>query len=117
MQIVQKLSTTDRGANHFGSTGTNTVITDLKHKIDNDKHSCQVERTLTKERKDSLRKLIEEYEDIFAADYKDIANKPPKYFHHIDTGDHPPIKKASYRTPPEYMPWVREEINNLLKNE
>ena len=52
-----------------------------------------------------LRKLLEEYSDVFALDDSELGCTNLVQ-HVIDTGDHPPIKQQPYRTPVLY----REKI-------
>jgi deoxyuridine 5'-triphosphate nucleotidohydrolase len=116
MQVVEELPQTNRNNQGFGSTGTHAVITDLEHKKETDKSTYEVEKVLTTTEKSQLHELIKDFEDIFATDYKDIVHKKPKYFHDIDTGNHPPIRQNPYRAPPKYLPWIRQELQTLLEN-
>ena len=120
LQEVQNLEETKRGDQGFGSTGLNIVkiITELKHgNQSTDKHTYQIGEQLTSNQAQQLKKLTHQYEDVFATCFADIKLRQPKYLHDIDTGDHPPIKKMPYRTPPAYQEWQRNEIADMYKND
>ncbi len=64
---------------------------------------------LTEEQSLQLRKLLEEYSDVFALDDSELGCTNLVQ-HVIDTGDHPPIKQQPYRTPVVY----REKIAKMI---
>jgi hypothetical protein len=108
MKQVAKLSPTKRSQQGFGSTGVY-----LTQEVE---PTYQLEPTLPASQQEELRTLINRFSDIFAIDYSKIAAKEPKYFHDIDTGDHPPIKQNPYRIPPGQLKEVRQELKKLLDN-
>ena len=119
MYEVTELDKTKRGDQGFGSTDVNAVkvITELKHNTQvEDKHTYAIGTQLTTGQVEQIKKLTHGYEDIFATSFADIKLRQPKYFHDIDTGDHPPIKRAPYRTPPAYQEWQRKEIDQMYDN-
>src|SRR5213080_157564 len=115
---------TQRGTGGFGSTGINAVvikktITDFKHAKDDEeesKHTYQLGTLLTIQQKEQVMRLLEDYEDVLATDFKQLKLKSPKYLHDCDTGDHPPIKMRPYRMPYAYQEWQDEEVEKMKKN-
>jgi len=82
------------------------MITDFKHAKDDEeesKHTYQLGTLLTGQQKEQVTRLLEDYEDVLATDFKQLKLKSPKYLHDCDTGDHPPIKMRSYRMPYAYQ--------------
>src|SRR6201985_2789619 len=116
---VERIDETKRGVEGFGSTGVNIakLVTETKHLPKNaNRKAYTLGEQLTKQQDQELRGLIEEYQGIFATSHDEITLKPPKHFHHIDVGGHPPIKCAPYRMPPAYQEWQQEEIRNMAES-
>ena len=68
---------------------------------------------MNEEQKQQMLDLISEYRDIFATSLKDLGTCDLiKY--DIDTGSHPPIKKAPYRANAIKREQIREHIKQLL---
>jgi len=72
------------------------------------------ESDLSREEKWRLQELLLEYEDVFVDQLYEAerANYAP---HRIDTGNHPPIFRASYRVSPQERELIHGEVDKLLK--
>ena len=70
---------------------------------------------VTKEMKAPLRELLQEYSDIFSEQGYDIG-KTDVIQHHIDTGDHRPIRLRPYRTPHKLKAEMQKHVQEMLKN-
>ena len=124
VQEASRLDTTERGTNGFGSTGVNAVIakkiineTTHQKEEPGDKQAFKIGENTNGQQKEIIRALATEFQDVFATSFADIKLKTPKYFHDIDTGDHPPIRRTAYRTPEAYKGWQRKEIKDMVDND
>jgi RNase H-like domain found in reverse transcriptase/Reverse transcriptase (RNA-dependent DNA polymerase) len=61
-----------------------------------------------------LRELLQEYSDIFSEQGYDIG-KTDVIQHHIDTGNHRPIRLRPYRTPHKLKAEMKKHIDDMLK--
>jgi deoxyuridine 5'-triphosphate nucleotidohydrolase len=114
---------TTRGKDGFGSTSIHNVRRDTKDKMNlthqdttGDKHAYHLGIRLTEDEKQQIHWLMQKYPDVLAVSFEELQRARTDHKHHIDTGDHAPIKKAPYRLPPHYKQWVRDEIEELKKN-
>ena len=76
------------------------MITDFKHAKDDEeesKHTYQLGTLLTNQQKEQVMRLLEDYEDVLATNFKQLKLKSPKYLYNCDIGDHLPIKMRPYR--------------------
>src|ERR1700677_1732158 len=112
--------TTARGQGRFGSTGVNAAIVNRqqisvnrKEEGKNDRLAVKIGRDLQEGQIMEIKVIINRNQDIFVTSLESTTGADPKYQHHIDTGDHEPIKKAPYCLNPSYRKWVTEEITRL----
>ena len=70
---------------------------------------------LEPKQKDDLIKLIMEFSDIIAKD-KDDTGRTNITQHRINTGDAMPIAQNAYRCPPIEHNFIKEEVQQMLKN-
>ena len=69
--------------------------------------------SVSKETQEGVRKLVEEYEEIFAKSKYDLGNFSAIH-HSIDTGDAMPVKLGLRRTPVHYLEEERKIIEGML---
>src|SRR4051812_47362630 len=79
-----------------------------------DKHTYKIGANLTKEQKQIIKKIMQEYEDRLVTNFDAIISLTPTCIHDVDIGDAKPIKKAPYRIPYQYREWVEEELSRML---
>ena len=60
-----------------------------------------------------LKALLVEYRDIFSSS-KTVTGKCTLVKHHINTGDHPPLRQRAYRTSPEKREEIDRQVAALL---
>ena len=65
---------------------------------------------LTREQRQQLEKLLDDYKDIF----NDIPGPADFQPYHLDTGQHPPVSQAPYRPGLNWKDKVREAVDKLL---
>ena len=61
-----------------------------------DKHAYKLGDQLTKRQQQEIRDLMESYPDVLAVSFDELQKARTNYRHHIDTGDHKPIKSNAY---------------------
>ena len=110
------------GNKGFGSTGIHNVRQTPKTQIKTehqetakDKHAYKLGDKLTKRQQQEIRDLMKSYPDVLAVSFDELQKARINYHHHIDTGDHRPIKSNAYRLPPHHKQWVQDEIQELLR--
>ena len=69
---------------------------------------------VNKQTRHDLERLLQENNDAFAEDERQIGTTPVIKMS-IDNGDHPPIAKKPYALALKHYNWVRDEIDKLLK--
>ena len=69
---------------------------------------------IMEEQQNALKKLCDEYKDIFSTDLSDIG-KTPLIEMEIDTSDSPPITPKPYTLPLKHATWVQKELEILEK--
>ena len=69
---------------------------------------------LTESQKADLQNLLNEYRDIFALKPNELG-RTNVVQHHIDTGDHPPIKQRPYRVPMAQRERIERCIDDMLE--
>ena len=74
-------------------------------------YEASIEELNAGQRRD-LRKLLVDYEDVFARHSKDIG-KAEGVKHHIDTGDEPPVSQRPRRQPKAYTGEIQDQIKKL----
>ena len=62
-----------------------------------------------------LRQVLQDYSDLFSTRDYDIG-KTDVIHHHIDTGNHRPIRLRPYRTPHKLKTEMKTHIEEMLKN-
>lgn len=77
-----------------GDPTLNLPVQETQDSVPVDLSNC----TLTLEEQTRLRSLVDEYRDIFAV-HPDELGHTNLVQHHIETGDHPPIRSRPYRVP------------------
>lgn len=82
-------------------TDNNTVPLDLS------------DSTLTADQKVQLQTLVNEYRDIFALS-PDELGRTDLVQHHIDTGDHAPIRQRPYRVSDKQRGIIEEHVTDML---
>src|SRR4051812_8635589 len=119
LREVKELSLTKRGTSGFGSTDVKAVvikkeITQTKHEQQStDKFGYKTGPKLDRNQTERIHQLLYEFQDVLATSFEDIRVSEPVFKHHIDTGDHKPIKKRPYRIPPAHREWQRKENQRL----
>ena len=89
VQTRQELEGTSRGTGRFGSTNDEDMTT---YFLNQEKDDKPVERQeLTTEQDQALNQLLNEYEDIFAAELHELG-RVNQVQHVIDTGNERPIR-------------------------
>ena len=63
----------------------------------------------------ALKKICEEYKDIFSLHQGDIGHTILPIID-TDTGDHPPIKQKPYMLPLKHTQWIYKELETLQKS-
>ena len=71
---------------------------------------------LNPEQQDSLRALLNEYRDIFAVTPEELG-RTNLVHHHIDTGNHPPLRSRPYRVPHAQKETIENHINDMLSRD
>ena len=66
------------------------------------------------EDKNKLRNLLYDFRHIFATKLEDLRGTNLVQ-HHIDTGDHPPIKQRPYRTSPENRKEIDRQVQEMCE--
>ena len=80
---------------------------DLVHQdTSNDKHAYHLGKQLTEDQQRKICHVMESYSDVLAVSFEEIKGTRVRYQHHIDTGDHKPIRQMAYRLPPHHKEWV-----------
>ena len=69
---------------------------------------------LTPDQQTSLRTLLHTYDDVVAYNAQQLG-KSSAVKHTIDTGNHPPIRLRSYRTPPASKDEIDEQVHEMLE--
>ena len=64
--------------------------------------------------KEKLSGLLKEFSDILSVDEYDMG-QTGVIEHHIDTGQHPPIRQALRRHPPPHLQAIREQTELMMK--
>ena len=65
--------------------------------------------------KEQLTNLIHEFSDIFAEDANQLG-RTSAIKHHIDTGDHHPVRQKLYRLLPFKKGIITEHVKEMAKN-
>lgn len=68
---------------------------------------------LTKEQQTVLQSLLNKYRDIFALSSEELG-RTNLVQHHIDTGDHPPIRQRAYHAPAAEKERIEQCIDDML---
>ena len=93
----------------------NALTTESKP-VDSTKLKVDLTKTeLTEDQKQSLLEVLSEYADIFAEDTSQLG-RTSLVKHHIDTGDHQPIRSRPYRVSPFKKEIMTEHIKDMEKN-
>ncbi len=71
---------------------------------------------LTRDQKDKLLIFLKEHKDVFACNLSQLGSTN-LYAHKIDTGDHPPVKQAFYRTNPSMRAEISRQLAELENNQ
>ena len=71
---------------------------------------------LTPEEQTRLRGLLDEYRDIFAVHPEELG-RTDLVQHHIETGDHPPIRSRPYRVPHAQKETIEKHIEDMLSRD
>lgn len=72
--------------------------------------------TLNQEQQERLRALLNEYRDVFAVTPKELG-RTSLVHHHIDKGDHPPLRSRPYRIPQAQKETIENHINDMLSRD
>ena len=78
-----------------------------------DLKDIQIDDSLSEDRQAQIRKLCDEYSDIFIRPSKELP-RTDRATHYIDTGDARPIKKRLRKYTPEEQATERRELENML---
>src|SRR5665811_1508767 len=78
-----------RGLAGFGSTGINSVAV---KSLDSRSMGCNFGAQLTLNQIKKLQDLLGQFRSVMATSFEEIRVAEPQYYHHIDTGNHQPIK-------------------------
>ena len=71
---------------------------------------------LTDSQKTELQRLINEYRDVFALSPQELG-RTNLVQHHINTGDHPPIRQRAYRVPEAQKRRIEQCIDEMLEQD
>ena len=109
----------------FSQTDESLQVFSLSTKIEPTKES-QVEvpdipvdlanADLTDSQKTELQRLINEYRDVFALSPQELG-RTNLVQHHINTGDHPPIRQRAYRVPEAQKRRIEQCIDEMLEQD
>jgi len=72
--------------------------------------------SLTQEQQERLKALLNEYRDIFAVTPEELG-RTNLVQHHIDTGDHRPLRSRPYRVPHTQKETIESHINDMLSRD
>jgi hypothetical protein len=97
--------------NAFGMTANEEIRNFLLSQEDEIERSIE-QQELTSEQKQSLDQLLDEYQDIFAAELHELG-RINKVQHIIDTGEERPIKQRPYRATLPDQQFISEEIQRM----
>ena len=71
---------------------------------------------LNPEQQDRLRALLNEYRDVFAVTPEELS-RTNLVHHHIDTGNHPPLRSHPHRVPHAQKETIENHINDMLSRD
>ena len=71
---------------------------------------------LSPDQQKRLKSLLNEYRDIFAVRPEELG-RTNLVQHHIDTGDHPPLRSRPYRVPHAQKETIENHINDMLSRD
>ena len=94
VETRQDLEESNRGTSGFGSTNSEDMIAYFLNQEKEDDKPIE-QRELTQDQDQALNQLLEEYDDIFAAELHELG-RINEVQHLIDTGDERPIRQRAY---------------------
>ena len=95
-----------------GSRLTNQSINSIDNKPGD---IVNINKDLTESEKEQIKKLINEYQDVFSKGPEDIGES--SFVHKIELTSVVPVKKKSYRTAEAHKKVVEEELTKMLRME
>ncbi|UYV80952.1 K02A2.6-like [Cordylochernes scorpioides] len=99
------------GGNDGFETNENRCTEDLNKLV------TLIDTDISNEDRVRLLDIIRKYSDVFEFQKSSLKTSSLKGKHHIDTGDHAPIKQRPYRVSPRERSIIQTEVDNMLKLE
>jgi deoxyuridine 5'-triphosphate nucleotidohydrolase len=112
VETRQDLEESNRGTSGFGSTNSEDMVAYFLNQEKEDDKPIE-QRELTQDQDQALNQLLEEYDDIFAAELHELG-RINEVQHLIDTGDERPIRQRAYRATLPDQEFISNEIQKMV---